>query len=117
MIKKREDVGIEHLNNPNAFIECLNMMDDIYENINDYNPVRKEKKLIAFDDMIADIMTTKKFQALIKELFIRYRKLNIFLVFITQSYFSLPKNVRLNKYNTFFHHGNKQQKKITKYCN
>ena len=50
----------------------------------------KEKKLIAFDDMIADIMTTKKFQALIKELFIRYRKLNISLVFITQSYFSLP---------------------------
>ena len=96
LIKKREDAGIKHLNNPNAFIECSNTMDDVYENINDYNPIRKRKKLIVFDDMIADIMTNKKFQAIIKELFIRCRKLNISLVFITQSYFSVPKNVRLN---------------------
>ena len=71
-------------------------MDDVYENINDYNPIRKRKKLIVFDDMIADIMTNKRFQAIIKELFIRCRKLNISLVFITQSYFSVPKDVRLN---------------------
>ena len=71
-------------------------MDDIYENINNYNPNRKRKILIVFDDMIADIMTNKKFQSIIKELFIRCRKLNISLVFITQSYFSVPKNVRLN---------------------
>ena len=71
-------------------------MNDIYENINDYNPNRKRKILIVFDDMIADIMTNKKFQSLIKELFIRCRKLNISLVFITQSYFSVPKDVRLN---------------------
>ena len=58
-------------------------MDDVHENINAYGPIRK-KKLIVFDDMIADIMTNKKFQAIIKELFIRYRKLNISLVFITQ---------------------------------
>ena len=59
--------------------------------------MQKEKeKLIVFDDMIADIMTKKKFQALIKELFIRRRKINISLVFITQSYFSVPKEVRLN---------------------
>ena len=90
-------------------------MDDVYENINDYNPIRKRKKLIVFDDMIADIMTNKKFQAIIKELFIRCRKLNISLVFITQSYFSVPKDVRLNT--TLFHHENKQQKRITKYCN
>ena len=96
LIKKREDAGIKHLNNPNAFIECSNTMDDVYENINDYNPIRKRKKLIVFDDMIADIMTNKKFQAIIKELFIRCRKLNISLVFITQSYFSVPKDVRLN---------------------
>ena len=96
MIKKREDAGIKHVNNPNAFIECSNTMDDVYENINDYNPIRKRKKLIVFDDMIADIMTNKKFQAIIKELFIRCRKLNISLVFITQSYFSVPKDVRLN---------------------
>ena len=70
-------------------------MDDNYENINDYNPIRKRKKIV-FDDMIADIITNKKFQAIIKELFIRCRKLNISLVFITQSYFSVPKDVRLN---------------------
>ena len=95
-IKKREDAGIKHVNNPNAFIKCSNTMDDIYENINDYNLIRKRKRLIFFDDMIADIMTNKKFQAIIKELFIRCRKLNISLVSITQSYFSVPKDVRLN---------------------
>ena len=58
------------------------MMDDVYDNINDYNPIRKRKKLIAFNDMIADIMTNKKFQAIIKELFIRCRKLNIWLFLI-----------------------------------
>ena len=71
-------------------------MDDVYKNINDYNPSRKRKILIVFDDMISDIMTNKKFQAIIKELFIRCRKLNISLVFITQSYFSVPKDARLN---------------------
>ena len=60
LIKKREDAGIKYLNNPNTFIECSNTMDDVYENINDYNPIRKRKKLIFFDDMIADIMTNKK---------------------------------------------------------
>ena len=80
----------------NGFIECSNTMDDVYENVDDYNLSRKRKKLIAFDDMIADIMRNKKFQATIKELFIRCRKLNISLAFITQSYFNVPKDVRLN---------------------
>ena len=71
-------------------------MNDIYENIDNYNLSRKRKILIIFDDMIVDIMTSKKFQSLIKELFIRYRKLNIFLAIITQSYFSVLKDVRLN---------------------
>ena len=71
-------------------------MDDVYNNIDDYNPKRKRKILIVFDDMIADIMTNKKFQVIIKELFIRCRKFNISLVFITKSYFSVPKEVRLN---------------------
>ena len=96
LIKKHEDVGTNHFNDSNAFIECSNTMDDVYENIDDYNPNRKRKILIVFDDMIADIMSNKKFQAIIKELFIRCRKLNISLVFITQSYFSVPKDVRLN---------------------
>ena len=69
-------------------------MDDLYENIDDYNPSRKRKILIALDDMFADIMSNKNLQARIKELFIRCRKLNIKLVFITQPYFSVPKDVR-----------------------
>ena len=76
-------------------------MDDVYENVNNYNPSKKRKVLITFDDMIADIMTNKKFQSIIKELFIRCRKLNISLVFITQSYFSVPKDVRLNSTHYF----------------
>ena len=96
LIKKCKNAGTKHLNNPNAFIECSTAMDDVYENINDYNPSRKRKILIVFDDMIADIMANKQFQAIIKELFIRCRKLNVSLVFITQSYFSVPKDVRLN---------------------
>ena len=71
-------------------------MDNVYENIDHYNPNRKRKILSVFDDMIADIMTNKKFQSIIKELFIRCRKINTSLVFITQSYFSVPKDVRLN---------------------
>ena len=76
LIKKCEDVGIKHVNNLNAFIEYSNTIADVYENIND-NPNRRRKILIVFDDMIADIMTSRKFQAKIKELFIRCRKLNI----------------------------------------
>ena len=58
-IKKREDAGIKQLNDLNAFIECSSTMDDVYENIDDYNPSIKRKILIVFDDMIADILTSK----------------------------------------------------------
>ena len=95
LIERCENAGIKHLNDLNAFIECSNTMDDVYENINDYNLTRKRKILIVFDNMIAD-MSNKKFQADVKELFIRCRKLNISLVFISQSYFPVPKEVRLN---------------------
>ena len=61
-IKKRENAGIEHFNDPNAFIKCSNTMDDAYDNINDYNPSRERKILIVFDNMIADIMANKKFK-------------------------------------------------------
>ena len=91
-------------------------MDDVYENINDYNPIRKRKKLVVFDDMIADIMGNKKFQAIMKKFFIRCRKLNISLVFITRSYFSVPKDVRLNTTHYFIMKINSNYK-ITKYCN
>ena len=94
LIKKCEEAGIRTLNDLSGFIECSNTMDDVYNNIDDCNPKRQRKMLIVFDDMIADIMTKKKFQAIIKELlyiyyliikelFIRCRKLNISLVFIT----------------------------------
>ena len=71
-------------------------MYDVYNNIYNYNTRRKKKNLIVFDDMIADLMTNKRFQAVIKKLFTRCRKSNISLVFMTQSYFSVPKEVRLN---------------------
>ena len=96
LIKNHKNTGIKHLNDPNAFIECSNTMGDVYENSHDYNPNRKRKILIVFDSMIEDIKSNKKFKAIVKELFIRCRKLNISLVFITQSYFSVPKDVRLN---------------------
>ena len=94
--KKRENVGIKYCTDLNAFIECSNTMDDVYQNIHHYSPSRKRKILIVSDDMVADIMGNKKFKAIIKELFSRCRKLNISLAFITQSYFSVSKDVRLN---------------------
>ena len=66
LIKNRENVGIKHVNNSNAFIQCSNTMDDVYENIDDYNPSIKRKILIVFDDIIANIMTSKKFKAISK---------------------------------------------------
>ena len=74
LIKKLEEEGIKNLNDPSAFIENSNTMDDVYNNIGNYNLKRKRKILIMFDDMIADIMTYKIFQTIIKELFIRCKK-------------------------------------------
>ena len=96
MIIKREQAGIKNLNDPHALIKYSNDMDDVLDDINNYNKNRNKKVLIVFDDMIADIMSSKKFKAIIKELFIICRKLNISIVFITQSYFRMPKDARLN---------------------
>ena len=74
LIKKLVNAGIKNLSDPNAFIEYSNTMDDVYDNIDDYNLKIKSKVLIVFDDMIANIMTNKRFQAIIKELFISCRK-------------------------------------------
>ena len=74
LIGKRKNAGIKHLNDLKAFIECSNTIDNVYENIDDYNPIIRGKILIVFDDMIGDIMSNKKFQAVVKELFIRCRK-------------------------------------------
>ena len=77
-------------------MEYSNDMQEVYKNIEDYNPGKKCKVLIVFSDMIADIINNKKLNPIVTELFIRGRKLNISIVFITESYFKLPKDVRLN---------------------
>ena len=96
LINKREGVGINHFKDPKAFIEYSNDMHDVYKNIDEYNPDKENKILIAFDDMIAYMIHNKTLNSIVTELFIRRRKLNISLVFITQSYFKVPKDVRLN---------------------
>ena len=96
LINKREKAGIRHQKDPRACIEYSNDMHDVYKNINEYNPDKENKILIVFDDMIADIVHNKMLDSIVTELFIRGRKLNISLVFITQSYFKVPKDVRLN---------------------
>ena len=96
LIEKSENAGIKNYNDPTAIIEYSNTIDDVYNNIDNYNPKRKRKFLVVFYDMNADIMANEKFQALIKELFIRCRKLNISLVFIGQSSFETLKDARLN---------------------
>ena len=89
---------------------------DVYEYIDDYNPNKKRKNLTVFDDTIGEITSNKKYQAVVKYLFIRCRKLNISLVFITESYFSVPEDDRLNSthYLIIKIHN---KKRIAKYCN
>ena len=101
LINKREKVGLNHVNDPKAFIEYSNDMQDVYKNIEDYNPIKKRKVLIVFDDMIADMISNNKLNPIVTELFITGRKLNISIVFITQSYFKVPKDVRLNSTHFF----------------
>ena len=97
LIKRSKNAGIKYFNDPNTFIECSNTMDDVYENIDDYNSNRNKILIvIVFDEMITDIMTNRKFHAKIEELFERSRELNISLVFIAQSCFAFLKDVRLN---------------------
>ena len=94
LINKREKVGLNHFNDPKAFMEYSNDMQDVY-------PIKKRKVLIIFDDMIADMINNNKLNPIVTELFIRGRKLNISIVFITQSYFKVPKDVRLNSTHFF----------------
>ena len=98
LINKRERIGLKHFNDPKAFEYD---MQDVYKNIDEYNADKEHKILIVFDDMIADMINNKNLNPIVTELFIRGRKLNIYLVFITQSYFKVPKDVRLNT-NLFF---------------
>ena len=85
LINKRKYRSSKHLKDSKAFIEYLNNMDNIYKNIEEYNQNKKRKILIVFDDMIADVLNNERFNSVVTELFIRDRKRNTFLVFITQS--------------------------------
>ena len=85
-----------HLNDTKAFIEYSNDMHDVHQNLNYYNPDKENKILIVFGDMIAHVIHNKKLNSVVTELFIRGRKLNISLLFITQPYFKVPKDIRLN---------------------
>ena len=102
LIKKIENIGLKHFNDPKSFIEYSNDMRDVYKNINHYDPNKENKILIIFDNMIADMINNKKLNLIVTKLFIRRRKLNISLVFIMQSYFKVPKDVRLNTTHFFF---------------
>ena len=82
-------------------MEYSNDIQDVYKNIEDCNPKKNRKVLIVFDDMIADMINNKKLNPIVTELFIRGRKLNIYIVFITQSYFKVPKDIRLNSTHFF----------------
>ena len=82
-------------------IKYSNNKDDISKNIKDYNPNKRQKILIVFDDKIVDMLSNKKLNPAVTELFIRGRKLEVFLVFITQSHFAIPKDIWLNSAHYF----------------
>ena len=96
LTNKKEFKCLKHFNDCKACIEYSNDKNGIYKNIEKYNLAKKCKMLIVFDDMIADILNNKKFNLIVTEVFIRGRKLNISFVFLIQSYFAVPKNIRLN---------------------
>ena len=101
LINKREGVGINHFKDLKAFIEYSNDMNNVYRNVNYYNPDKENKILIVLDDMIADMIQNKKLNSLVTELFITGRKLNVSLVVISKLYFKVPKYVRLNTIHFF----------------
>ena len=83
LINKREKVGLDHFKDPKAFMEYSNDLEDVYKNVENYNPGKKRKILIVFDGLIADMINNKILNPVVTELFIRGRKLNISIVFIT----------------------------------
>ena len=95
LISKIESTCFKQLNESKCFIECLNDMDDIYKNIEEYNKNHKRKILIVLDNMIADMLSNKNLKLIVTEVIAKGRKLNIYLVFIIQSYFAVSKKIRL----------------------
>ena len=96
LINKREKVDLNRFNDPKAFIEYSNDMQDVYKNIDEYSADKESNILVVFDDMIANMINNKKLNSIVTKLFIRGRKLKISLVFITQWYLKVPKDVGLN---------------------
>ena len=94
-------VGIKILKNPKAFIDYSSTIDDVYENLEDYNATKKRRVLIVFHDMIADMESNKKLSPIVTELILRGRKLNISLASISQSYFKVPETIRPNSTHCF----------------
>ena len=94
-------MGLDHFKDPGAFIDYSNNMQDDYKSIEDCNPGKKRKMLIVFDDMIGDMINNKKLNPVVTELFIKGRNFNYSIVFITQSYYKVPKDVRLNSKHFF----------------
>ena len=101
LINRRESTGLKHFNDPKASIEYSNDIQDVYKNINEYNIDKKRKIMIVFNDMIADMINNKRLNSIVTELFIRGKKLIISFVFVTQSYFKVPKDIRLNSTHFF----------------
>ena len=101
LIKKQESTDLKHFYDSKAFIEYSNDTDDIYKNIEEYNPNKKRKILIAFNDMIGDMLSNNNLNPIVTKLFIRGRKLIIFLVFITQSFSVVRQNIKLNSKHYF----------------
>ena len=100
-MKEKVIRGLKNFNDAKAFMEYSNDMDDIYKNIEEYKANKNRKILIVFDVMVADMLSDKMLNPIVTELNIKGRKLNISLVFITQSYFAVPKNIRLNSTHYF----------------
>ena len=115
IINKRESRGLKYLNDTKVFVEYSNDVDDIYKNNEEYNPNKKQKILIVFCDMIADMLSNKNLNSIVIQLFLRERKLNISLIFIKESFFDVPENLRLNSIYYFFNENSKQKRTATNY--
>ena len=112
LINGREKVGTKDLKSPKAFIDYSQTTDDVYENLETYNPTKK-RCFNRVDDMIADMESNKKLSPIVTELYLRGRKLNVPLFVISQSYLKVPKTIRLNKCNTLFYHETSYKKRTS----
>ena len=95
IFKVRSNEGMIELKNPKTITDYSQTI-DVYENSENFNPIKKRKVLIVFDDMIADMEANKKLSPIVTDLFLRGIQFNIPLIFISQSYFKVPKTIRLN---------------------